>query len=83
MTVLDRLYDLRKQCWVILIIWVHHHNDVRPSFEGFPIAGFLIRTVAVVAVVNEQLEPQFTGDLNGLIGAAIVDKDNQIDHVVR
>ena len=80
---LDGLDDLRQQRGIVLIIRVDHHDDVGAGAQSFAVAGLLVGAVAVVAVVNEQFESQLAGDLGGLVGAAVVHQDDQVDHVAR
>ncbi len=68
---------------IVLIIRVHHHHDVGAGPERFAVAGLLIRAVAVVAVVNEQLQPHVARDLGGFIGAAVIHQNDQVHHLVR
>src|SRR5262249_9541014 len=76
-----RLNDLGEERRVVLIIGVDHHDDVGAGAKGFAVAGFLIGAVAVVAIVNEQFQSKLAGDLGGLIGAAVVHQDDQVDHI--
>jgi len=66
-----------------LIVGVHHHHDVGSGSQRFAIAGLLIRAIAVVAVVDEQLEAQLAGDSRGFIRAAVIHHDHQIHDVLR
>ena len=51
--------------------------------QGFAVAGLLVGAVAVIAVVNEEFQSQFAGDLGSLVGAAVVHQNDEIDHVAR
>ena len=80
---LNGLDDFGQQCGIVLVIGVHHHDDGGAGAQGLAVAGFLVGAVAVVAVVDEQFEAHFAGDLGGFVGTAIVHQDDQIDHLAR
>ncbi len=52
----------------VLIIGVQHDHDVSAFSQGFPIAGLLVASVAVVLVVNVELQSQLVGDLYRPVG---------------
>src|SRR5215467_44403 len=58
---------------------MNHDHHVSTSSQGFAIAGLLIASVTVVAVVKEDLQAEAPGKFNRLIAAAIVDQDANID----
>ena len=66
-----------------MIVGVHHDHDIGAGAQSFAVAGLLVGAIAVVAVVDEQLQAQITGDARGLIGAAVIHHDHQIDDVLR
>jgi hypothetical protein len=46
----------------VLVVRVHHDDDVRPQPECLPVAGLLIRPVAFIALVADRLQAEFTGE---------------------
>src|SRR5581483_3612848 len=47
------------------------------------VAGLLVGAVAVVAVVDEDLEAEVARDLQRGVGGAVVDEDDEVDRVLR
>ena len=83
LALLDGADDFGKQRGIVLIIRVDHHDDIGAGVQRLAVAGLLVGAVAVVAVVNEQLQAQFARDAGGFVFAAVVDQDHQVHHVVR
>jgi hypothetical protein len=79
----DGLDDLRHQGRVVLIVRMDHDHDVGAGPERLRVTGLLVGAVAVVLVVDEDLEPQLPRDLERLVGGAVVHQDDQVDRVLR
>jgi len=58
---------------------VDHDDDVGAGGQGFAIAGLLVASVAVVAVVDEILETEFLRHFHGAVFAVVVDEDAGVD----
>ena len=58
---------------------MQHDDDVGAGGQGFAIAGLLVAPVAVVAVVLEDVQAQAAGEINGAVGAVIIDQDADVD----
>ena len=78
----DRLDDLRDEPRVVLIVGVDHDDDVGSGSERFRVAGLLVGAVAVIPVVDEDLQPELPGDLERRVGRAVVHEDHHADGVL-
>jgi hypothetical protein len=58
---------------------VDHDDDFGGCFQGFAVAGLLVGAVTVVAVVHEDFESEFGPKAGGLVAAAVVHDDDEID----
>ena len=58
-----------------------HDHDVGSRGQGFAIAGLLVASVAVVAVVLEDIEAEAPAEINGVVGTVIVNQDADIDEL--
>ncbi len=68
----------------VLVIRVHHDDDVGTKLQRFCIAGFLIAAVAAVHLVNDDMaNADALGHLNGIVGAFIVHEHYLVHHVHR
>ena len=66
----------------VLVIGVHHDDDVGTQFEGAVVASLLVAAVALVALMHENLFDTEPGSLlHGIVFAAIVGKDYLVDDV--
>ena len=79
----DRFDDLRNQPRIVLVVRVDHDHDVRPGAQRFRVAGLLVRAVAVVAVVHEDLEAELSRDVERGVGRAVVHQDHEVHGVLR
>ena len=67
----------------VLIIRVDHDDDVGPRFERQAIAALLVSTVALVHVMNMDLDAfQTARDGNCVIAAFVVHQDDAIDQLL-
>ena len=57
---------------------MHHHHDVGTGLERLRVAGLLVGAVAVVLVVDEDLQPELARDLQRAVGRAVVDEDDEV-----
>jgi hypothetical protein len=62
---------------------MNHHHDIRPCSKRLAVTRFLIRTVTIVAVMNEYFQAKLARNLHGFVGAAVIHNDYQIDRVMR
>ena len=68
---------------VVLIVRVHHNNDVGASIQRQPVAGFLISPVPPVVLVHLNSNRRETlGHSNGSISTSIVYNNHLIDESV-
>src|SRR5207245_3413337 len=51
--------------------------------QRFGVAGLLVGPVAVVAIVDEDLQPELSRDVQRGVGGAVVDEDHEVDRVFR
>ena len=79
----DRFDDLRNQPRIVLIVGVHHDHDVGPGAQRLRVARLLVRAITVVLVMDEDLEAELPGDLEGGVGGAVVHEDHEADGVLR
>ena len=69
----------RNELWRVLIIGVHHDDDVGASFEREAVTGLLIAAVAGVFLVDVNFHAEeLRCDFHGVVAAAVVHEDNQI-----
>ena len=54
---------------------MEHDDDVGAGGQGFAIAGLLIAAIAVVAVVQEDMEAETLRQSDGAVLAVVVHKD--------
>ena len=65
----------------VLVVRVHHHDDVRAKLERTPVTGLLVAPVAEVALVADGLEAEPVGQRDRLVGAGVVDEHDLVDDV--
>src|SRR5579863_6182237 len=58
-----------------------HDDDIGAGGQGFAIAGLLVASVAVVAVVLENVEAETAGQVDGVVAAVVVHQDTDIHQV--
>src|SRR6202140_3503 len=56
----------------VLIVGVEHDDDVGARREGLAVAGLLVASVAIIAVVLEDVQAKAAGKIHSLVGAGIV-----------
>ena len=78
----DRLDDLRDQRGVVLVIRVDHHHDIAARPERLGVAGLLVGAVAVVPVVDEDLQAQLARDLERGVRGSVVHEDHEVHRVL-
>src|SRR5213595_1335459 len=74
---------LRAGADVVLLVGVHHHAAVGAGARRLRIARLLVRAIAVIPVVDEDLEPELARDVERLVGRAVVDEDDRAHGVLR
>ena len=62
---------------------MEHDHDIGAGREGRVVAGLLVAAVAPVLAVDDHVEPELPGDLDGLVARHVVDQDDPVDDVVR
>ena len=62
---------------------MHHDHDLGAGPQGLRVARLLVGAVAVVAVVDEDLQAELPGDFEGRIGGAVVDQYDEVHGVFR
>ena len=63
----------------VLVVRVHHDDDVRSQPECLPVAGLLIPPVALVELVTDRLQAEFTGERDGLVAAGVIDEHDLVN----
>jgi hypothetical protein len=79
----NRPDDLGQQTRIVLVIGVHHDDDLGAGAQCLRVTGLLVGAVSVVAIVQEQFQVQLAGDGDGVVGAAVIDKDDHVEVVLR
>ena len=79
----DRRDEVGDPGRVVLVVGVEHHDDVGAPLERPVVAGLLVAAVAQVLAVDDDLEAELAGDLDGLVLRHVVDEDHVVDEVVR
>ena len=79
----DRRDQLRDPRRVVLVVRVEHDDDLGAGCEGRVVARLLVAAVAAVLGVDDDVEPELAGDLDGLVVRHVVDEDDLVDEVVR
>jgi hypothetical protein len=62
---------------------MQHHDDVGAELEGAVVAGLLVAAVAEVLAMDDDLEAEPAGDVDGLVPGHVVDQDHVVDQVLR
>ena len=62
---------------------MEHHDDVRTRGERRVVAGLLVAPVPAVLRVDDHVETEVPGDLDGLVAGDVVDEDDALDEFVR
>ena len=68
---------MRQRC--VLVVGVEHDDDIGASGQSFAVAGLLVASVAVVAVVLKDEEAEAAAEIDGMVGTVIVDQDADVD----
>ena len=68
---------------VILIVRVDHHHEVSAFFESRGVAGLLVPAVARVVFMLNDRQAKIARDGDGVVGAAVVNKNDFVDGAVR
>ena len=79
----DRRDERRDPRRVVLVVGVEHHHDVGAGREGRVVARLLVAAVAPVLAVDDHVQPELPGDVDGLVARHVVDEDDPVDQVVR
>ena len=73
----------RDKLWSILIVRMHHDDNVTGFLQGQPVAGFLIRAVSKIFLVHIHFcIGQCTRDRCSFITAAVIDDDNKVHNAL-
>ena len=67
---------------VVLVVGVEHHDDVGALLEGGLVARLLVAAVAQVLLVDDHVEAELAGDVDGLVLRHVVDEDDPVDEIV-
>ena len=65
----DRLDERRDARRVVLVVGVEHHDDVGAGLERRVVARLLVAAVAPVLGVDDDVEAELAGDVDGLVRA--------------
>ena len=68
---------------VVLVVGVEHDDDLGAGRQGRVVARLLVAAVAAVLAVDDDVEPELPGDVDGLVARHVVDQDDLVDEVVR
>ena len=83
MTAGDRRDQVGDAGRVVLVVGVEHHHDLGAGRERGVVAGLLVAAVALVLIVDVDLEPDPMGDLDGLVMGHVVDQDHVVHDAAR
>ena len=79
----DRRDERRDPGRVVLVVGVEHHDDVGAGLQRRVVARLLVAAVAPVLGVDDDVEAELAGDVDGLVARHVVDEDDLVDEVVR
>nr|WP_230316224.1 hypothetical protein [Conexibacter sp. W3-3-2] len=68
---------------LVLAVGVEHHHDVGAAVERVEVAGLLVAAVAGVVGVPDDAQAQTRRDVDGVVGAVVVDQQDLVDPVRR
>src|SRR5690606_12694748 len=68
----------RNECRSVLIIRVEHDENVSRELESFPITGFLVGPIPLIARMLKQSQSQLPGFPNRIVLACVIDQQNEI-----
>ena len=77
----DHAGHRRDQQRRVLVIGMKHDDDVGAGGQSLAIAGLLVASVAVVAVVLEDIQAQLPGEIDGVVGTVVVHQNADVDQV--
>ncbi|MFO1415223.1 MAG: hypothetical protein U1F10_15230 [Burkholderiales bacterium] len=77
----DQRGQRRDEPRLVLVVGVHHHDDIRAGAQRLAVAGLLVGAVARVDRVADRVEAEALGDGEGGVVARIVDQHHVVDHV--
>lgn len=72
----ERQDKLGDDFGVVLVIGMDHNHDVAAELESFPVAGFLVGSVTPVFLVDEDSNPELSGEFHGAVVAGVVGEDD-------
>jgi hypothetical protein len=58
---------------------MQHNDEVGDALQCQAIAGLLISAISLVLIVVEDKKPKFLSNLNCIVSAGVVDKDDIVD----
>src|SRR5439155_11917644 len=65
----------------VLVVGMQHDDHVGALGESLAVAGHLVASVAVVAIVLEDVQAKAAAQVDGLVGTVVVDEDADVDEV--
>ena len=68
---------------MVLIVGMHHHDDVGAGAQCGVVTGLLIAAVATIRVVPQHAQSQARPELSGVVSAAVIGQDDFVDCVRR
>ena len=79
----DRRDQLRDQPGLVLAVGMQHDHDLGAALKRLEVARLLVAAVADVVRVPDHVDAELAGDLERLVGGAVVDEDHLVDAVAR
>jgi len=75
--------QVRNHGRVVLVIRVNHHDNLGASLESRAIAGLLVRPVAEVGRVHDDVKPEAVRLLDRPIARGVIDENDVVDAPLR
>src|SRR5579862_8269660 len=69
----------KKAVGSVLVVGMNHDDDVGASGQSFAITGLLVAAVTIIAIVLEDVQTETAGNIDGLIGTAVIDQDADVN----
>jgi hypothetical protein len=74
----DRGDEERHRLGVVLVVGVEEHDNVRTLLDRSRVAGLLVAAVPAVLRVHVDRDPELACELDGVVGARVVDEDERV-----